>query len=115
MTTAHKTFKENFIYLSSAIGILILLSLTTINVYKIFNPKAPEVKTVLAKTADINDERQFWINFLSSNPEYVPGILELTRIEKNLGNNDNAQKLFLKAKAINPNDDKVKETEELFR
>ncbi len=77
--------KDEFVYqnLLIALGILIvlLLSLTNINVF--FSQKAvlglsvQEVRTNDLQTAD-----EFWKAFLSTNPDYIPGWIELGRFDK---------------------------------
>ncbi len=73
---------------------------------------ALKTNEVLAESRDIYHERDFWIKLLETTPDYIPGLCELSKIEVELGNMDLANELLAKAKFINPNDERVKETEE---
>jgi hypothetical protein len=85
--SAHKRFKLNratkefFIY----IALLFVLLLTSINISIFVSPK--EVKVLGVETQ--NKEEIFWQDFLSKNPDYVPGWIETGNVDK--------------AKSINPN------------
>lgn len=52
-------------------------------------------------------EESYWKEFLSNNPTYFDGWIELTNIEIVTGNKDAANKAFLAAEKINPNSDKI--------
>ena len=58
------------------------------------------------------DEEEFLVNYLESNPNYFPGIIELAKIQIANSENDEATKTLLKAKEIDPNSDVIKKLEE---
>ncbi len=62
------------------------------------------------KTA-LSDERFFWQNFLEENPTYLPGWLELAKIEVQLENVESARYALEMAKSIDPNSNVVNEVE----
>jgi hypothetical protein len=55
---------------------LIILILTSININSFFKPKEVlGIKTV-------NNNKEFWREFLSKNPDYIPGWIEVGELEK---------------------------------
>jgi len=66
--------KELFIY----IALLIILLLTSINISTFLKPKV--VKVLGAETQ--NKEDVFWQGFLTKNPNYVPGWIEIGKPDK---------------------------------
>jgi len=57
---------------------LLLLLLTSVNIHKIF--KTEEVLGI--ETKMIEDEEKFWKDFLTQNPDYIPGWIEIGDYEK---------------------------------
>ena len=66
--------KEIFIYTS----LLFVLLLTSINIYNYLTPK--ELAVLGAETE--NKEEVFWQDFLTKNPNYIPGWIETGRLDK---------------------------------
>jgi hypothetical protein len=56
---------------------LFVLFLTSININNYLTPK-----TVLGAKTLVEDDSQFWNEFLSKNPTYIPGLIETGNIEK---------------------------------
>ncbi len=55
-------------------------------------------------------EKGFWQAFLKKNPSYLPGWLELAKIEVQLEDIDAAKEALNKAREIDPNSELLKET-----
>ena len=66
--------KEIFIYTS----LLFVLLLTSINIYNYLSPK----KLAVLGAETENKEEVFWQDFLTKNPNYIPGWIETGRLEK---------------------------------
>ena len=69
----NKAVIEIFVFVAA----LFVLLLTVVN---IDNYKAPQ--KVLAVETQINSDDKFWEDFLTKNPDYIPGWLEEGRIDK---------------------------------
>ncbi len=78
MPTKHSNINKRFFYFSISIVILLLLSLLNIRNY--FLPKA--VLGIKTQAKSLNEE--FWNEYLKNNPNYVPGWLEIGRVDKAL-------------------------------
>lgn len=63
-----------------------------------------DTKTVLSF------EKSFWHAFLKENPSYLPGWLELAKIEVQLEDIEAARQALNKARDIDPNSDLLEET-----
>jgi hypothetical protein len=72
--SVNKVAKELFIY----VFLLFILLIVSINIDNYLKPK--EVNVLGSKTE--NTEGEFWQDFLTKNPEYVPGWIETGRIDK---------------------------------
>lgn len=70
----NKTAKEIFIYIS----LLFILLLTLVNITSYLKPKV--VKVLGTETQ--NSEAVFWQDFLTKNPNYIPGWIEISRNDK---------------------------------
>jgi hypothetical protein len=72
----NKTSKELFIY----VVILFILLLVSVNIDTYLKPVDMDVKVLGAETQ--NKEDVFWKDFLSRHPDYIPGWIEIERIDK---------------------------------
>ncbi|MBI2103805.1 tetratricopeptide repeat protein [Candidatus Woesebacteria bacterium] len=106
--------KQEAFYYLTCVAIVLVLLLVGVNINKSLTKPKPAVSPVLAQTRDVEQERTFWINILNETPTYLPGILELAKIESELGNSQAAQELLDKARLINPNDERVKQLESSY-
>ncbi len=70
----NKIAKELFIYVS----LLFVLLITSINIDNYLKQK----ETKVLGTETENKEVTFWQNFLTKNPNYVPGWIEIGRIDR---------------------------------
>ena len=57
------------------------------------------------------DEELFLREFLSVNPNYLPGLISITKLEIELGKLSDAKYYFQKIKEIDPNNSEVKSLE----
>ena len=69
-----ETVKEIFVY----IALLLIIILTSININSYL---AARKINVLGAETRVTDN-SFWQNFLSKNPDYIPGWIETGRIDK---------------------------------
>ncbi len=69
----NKIIKEVFIYTF----LLLVLLITSLNISSYLNPK--QVKVLGTETE--NKEEVFWQDFLSKNPNYIPGWVEVGRMD----------------------------------
>lgn len=109
---SQKKVNNNEISLLLLIATYILISLTAI--YSSFNffKTTADPQTLGENTKFyLEKEKAYWINYLKENPNYIDGWLELTKIEYEMGNIPQATRSLEKAKNINPNLLKVKNTE----
>lgn len=80
-STAHKKLRNSSIQLFIYVSILFALLLTSVNLENYLIPK----KVLGASTQisnHVNDSQLFWENFLSKNPNYIPGWIEIGREDK---------------------------------
>jgi len=75
-TRVNKTAKQLFIY----VALLLVLLLTAINIENYQTPV--KLVKVLGEETQINGDQQFWQDFLTKNPNYIPGWIETGRIDK---------------------------------
>ena len=61
-----------------AAALLLIIVLTSININSYLSPQRV---TVLGAETQVT-ENSFWQDFLSKNPDYIPGWLEMGRIDK---------------------------------
>jgi tetratricopeptide (TPR) repeat protein len=98
-------------YLSIRFLYLILASTITIVLFSI--NFASRKETVLSTTDNFEEnyliiQKNYWQDFLVSNPEYFEGWYEISIIEAKLGQFDDAFFSINKALDINPNSEKAK-------
>jgi tetratricopeptide (TPR) repeat protein len=92
---------KNTAFLVISVGIVILLFLSSFN-FHLYLSSDRQKNKVLGEKTSLEEEKSFWVNFLTKNPNYLPGIIELAKIEWKLGNKEKALKLTKKARSINP-------------
>lgn len=73
----NKVSKELFIIVS----VLFVLYLTAINISSIFKPKT-KVLGAETETGDRDRETLFWNEFLKTHPNYIPGWIEIGKMDK---------------------------------
>ncbi len=61
-----------------ALAILAVLGLSAFNIHSFLTPSKVEVLGVNTE----EENKEFWLDFLDQNPEYIPGWLELDREDK---------------------------------
>lgn len=70
----------NLLFLLSCMAVITILLLTSFNLANYLAPK--KVLGIETNTEEILKEKDFWNKFLSKNPEYLPGWLEIGRLDK---------------------------------
>ncbi len=60
---------------------LVLMALSSINISTFLNQKRV-LGIATTKTHDQPDETQFWTDLLDKNPNYIPGWIEIGRIDQ---------------------------------
>lgn len=64
-----------------AIVCFIILTLSLVNIKNYLSTK-PIPKKVLGAEIDLDSTMNFWNDFLTKNPEYIPGWIEIGRTDK---------------------------------
>lgn len=77
MEKSARKYKAALTRLLTYVLVLIILLLTSINIRSYLAPKA-----VLGVETEKVDTGKFWSNFIEINPNYIPGLIELGRIDK---------------------------------
>lgn len=72
--------KSNNVYLELLISVIcvLLLFLTSVNIYQYLKP----AKVLGASVKEGPTENEFWHTFMTDNPEYIPGWIQLGRFDK---------------------------------
>jgi hypothetical protein len=72
----NKIAKQLFIY----VALLFILLLAAVNIENYQTPAKPD--KVLGTETQISSDQKFWQDFLSKNPNYIPGLIETGRLDK---------------------------------
>lgn len=100
------------ISLSLLIFTYVFISSVSIKYFIHPSKTTPQPQTLGIDTSfNLEKEKVFWVNYLKQHPNYIDGWLELTKIEYRMGHISNAIRNLERAKNINPNLLKVKNTE----
>jgi len=70
-----------------------------------------QIDNEIKNHTQVVQEKTFWESILSQNPSYLPGYLELAKINFSLGDKNSAYSDLMKASEINPNSLDVKNLE----
>lgn len=73
-----------------------------------------EINIQFQKNNELLQEKEYWENFVSQNPSYLPGYIKLVNINFELGDRNSAIINLIKARQINPNSEEVKSLEEVL-
>jgi len=93
----------SILYISCAFLVLITLSLFNLALY-LFKSN----HEVLGANSEVSQEIIFWHDFLTENPSYIDGWLELTKLEYEKGNFASSQEALRQAEIIDPNSEELK-------
>ncbi len=96
-----KTKSRDSTFLIILLAAVLIILLTLLNLQLLSKYKAEE-KDVLGATAR-SEQKTFWVNLLNNEPEYLPGWIELTKLEKESGNLKSFNESLNKALEIDPN------------
>lgn len=109
MSNAQIEKNKSLLYFLSCLAIINLLLLSGINIesYLQKDKVLGAQVTVYNPTDDLEKERDFWKTFLSQNPNYLDGWLQLSKLESDLGNYPDSEKYFKIAETIDPSSEKV--------
>lgn len=91
----------NHLYFLTRLFILLILLLTIINIDKIFANK--KVLGVSVDTSSVIAQKEYYLQLIKDNPTYIDGYVELSKIEKFLGNSQAADEYLETAQNIDPN------------
>jgi cytochrome c-type biogenesis protein CcmH/NrfG len=98
--------KQDIIFLCSCCAAVLILTLTMANLVPVFKQErvlGAKSETPPPPSQEKLQEIIFWSDFVSKNPTYIEGWLELARLNILVGNEDGAILALDKAKEINPN------------
>lgn len=84
------------------IAIVLLLFLSSFNLHS-YLTKGSEKTSVLSQTTSLDEQSAFWKEFLSQNPNYIPGWAEYAKINYQLENYQEANLAIEKIEQIDPN------------
>jgi hypothetical protein len=103
-TTKSNSNKE-LVFLVSILFVLfsiyiVFINLQMFSINKSFSNKSKDV--VLGESI-VESEEEYWSKYLESNPHYLPGYLELYKIESKNGNVEHAEDLKEVIFKLNPN------------
>ena len=96
-----KQSKKEINFLIILLAAVLIILLTLLNLQILSKNKAEE-KDVLGATAE-SEQKTFWVNLLNNEPEYLPGWVELARLQKENGNLNGYNESLNKALEIDPN------------
>jgi len=96
-----KSAKNPFSFLTLLFGVILLLTLTSLNLYNFL--KEEEVLGIASESQEFNSEILFWENFLLANNNYLDGWFELVKLKIDVGDIDGAKGALNKIEEINPN------------
>ncbi|MCL4382829.1 hypothetical protein M1545_03500 [Patescibacteria group bacterium] len=103
---ANITSKSTATFLFGIITAILILMLSVLNL-ETFSRSLKD-SNVLGVNIEA-DQREFWYSFLESNPSYLPGWLELVRLEDENGNEEGKIYAMDKAFQIDPNWEKTQQ------
>lgn len=93
--------KNTFFFLALPFGIIVLLTLASLNLYTFL--KEENVLGVTSEPQEFNSEILFWENFLLANDDYLDGWFELAKLRIDSGDIEGARGALNKVEEINPN------------
>lgn len=106
-----KKLTRIYIYLICFTSIAIVLSFFNIYLFLTTNSFVQQKSTVTVTNKNLII---YWNYFLSKNNQYLPGWIELSKLELENGNYTKALEAYKKAKLIDPNSNVVKELSTKF-
>lgn len=77
--SANRNSAKNFILI--CIAILVILLLASVNIKNFLSPKKV-LGTETGDETEFSQDRAFWESFLNKNPDYIPGWIEVGRMDK---------------------------------
>ncbi len=98
---SQKSAKNPFSFLALLFGVVVLLTLASLNLYNFL--KEEEVLGITSESQEFNSEILFWENFLLANNNYLDGWFELAKLKINEGDIEGAKGALNKIEEINPN------------
>ena len=113
--TKRRGGKQSLVFFTYT-AICILLGLSTLNINYYLKNKGNSSPQVLGeKTEQLNQDKEFWLEFVSHNPNYLDGWIVLAEVNLRLGNLEEAKADLEKARVINPNSEKISEIGRNFK
>ncbi len=98
-------FKPYFLHFFYYLVIIILLTITGININNYLASQK-----VLGTSVDITplqNEKIYWQNIVNANPSYIDAYLQLAKVDVELGYTNEATDYIAKALVLNPNSAKI--------
>lgn len=95
--------KHEGLFLAISFFVLaLLLGLSFLNIKSFYDANQKQ-KGVLGAETSLNAEKDYWVNFLGGEKDYLPGWIELAKIDKELGDTNGYDNAIENIKRINPN------------
>ena len=92
---------SNHLYFLTRLFILLVLLLTVVNITRIFENR--KVLGVTVDNSSVIAQKEYYLKLIKDNPTYVDGYVELSNIEKFLGNTESANQYLKLAQNLDPN------------
>lgn len=107
--------KKQFVFLCSSCAVILILVISAFNFENFLtNQRVLGAQSFLNEKELLVEQKTFWEGFVSDNPTYMDGWMELADINIKLGDLEGAKLSLNKAEEINPNSTKVKELQEVI-
>ena len=100
--------KNHLLFFLTSLGVILILILTSANIANFSEKRQTKVLGVQDNFENEKiKELIFWENFLSKNPDYRDGWIEISKVSYQLGDKAYSQAALKTAKVIDPNSEKV--------
>lgn len=102
--------KKELASIIAIFSLLAVLGLSFINIKSFFDANQKQ-KEVLGAETTLSQEKDYWVNLLNTQKDYLPGWVQLAKIDKELGDIAGYQDALNNVKRINPNSDELSSLE----
>lgn len=106
---AKVSYRKYFVHYLYCLAIIILLTITGINIDKYLNQE--KVLGTSVDTTPLQNEKKYWENILKDTPTYIDGYLQIAKVEVELGNKNEALNMIQKALILDPNSIRITEVQ----
>lgn len=108
------SIQEGTLFFASSIAVVAILFLSAVNL-NLYTKNDPPKSNVLGVNIQRDEEIGYWKDLLSENPDYLPGWVELAKLEKEKGDIEGFEITVDNVKAIDPNSEFLDSLETSFK